>query len=237
MTEIGCVIGLYRFWDTLLERHPGLVIDNCSSGGRRIDLETISRSVALWRSDYQCAPDRDVIANQGQGLALQYWLPLHGTGTWANKTYTGRLGNYRIRSSYGPAFQLSNFVRESTPIEPDYPWDYFRKMCAEYLRVRPYFAGDFYPLLEINFSPAEWIVYQMDRPDLAGGFVMALRRQEAPWDRGSFKLQHLDESATYEVEDADTGKIREISGKALSQGLEIVLPEPQSSALFFYRKK
>ena len=42
MSEIRHIEGLYAFWDELLARHPGLVIDNCSSGGRRIDLESIS---------------------------------------------------------------------------------------------------------------------------------------------------------------------------------------------------
>ena len=54
MTEIRHIEGLYEFWDELLRRQPGLVIDNCASGGRRIDLETISRSIPLWRSDWQC---------------------------------------------------------------------------------------------------------------------------------------------------------------------------------------
>jgi alpha-galactosidase len=44
--------GLYNFWDNLLARNPGPLIDNCASGGRRIDLETIGRSVPLWRTDY-----------------------------------------------------------------------------------------------------------------------------------------------------------------------------------------
>ena len=56
MTEIGHIEGLYAFWDELLARHPGLIIDNCAGGGQRIDLETIARSVPLWRSDLQCCP-------------------------------------------------------------------------------------------------------------------------------------------------------------------------------------
>ena len=35
-----------RHVDELLRRHPGLAIDNCASGGRRIDIETIGRSTA-----------------------------------------------------------------------------------------------------------------------------------------------------------------------------------------------
>ena len=50
--EIRHIENLYRFWDYLLDRFPEMVIDNCASGGKRLDWETISRSVPLWRSDY-----------------------------------------------------------------------------------------------------------------------------------------------------------------------------------------
>lgn len=53
MTQIRHVTGFLAFWDELLRRHPGLLIDTCASGGRRLDLETLRRSVPLWRSDDQ----------------------------------------------------------------------------------------------------------------------------------------------------------------------------------------
>ena len=59
MKEIRHIEGLYAFWDYLLERFPGLLIDNCASGGRRLDLETIKRSAPLWRSDYYHYDDPD----------------------------------------------------------------------------------------------------------------------------------------------------------------------------------
>ena len=41
ITEIRYVEGQYAIWDELLRRGiPGCAIDNCASGGRRIDLET-----------------------------------------------------------------------------------------------------------------------------------------------------------------------------------------------------
>src|SRR5205823_8017603 len=73
MTEIRHIEGLYAYWDELVARHPGLWIDNCASGGRRIDLETISRSIPLWRSDLQASPDffsQTAMQNQTHGLGL-----------------------------------------------------------------------------------------------------------------------------------------------------------------------
>ena len=43
--EIKHINGLYRLWDALLGRFPHLIIDNCASGGRRIDIEMLRRSI------------------------------------------------------------------------------------------------------------------------------------------------------------------------------------------------
>ena len=51
MVEVAYIEGLYTMWDEILATHPGLLIDDCSSGGRRIDIETLARSFPLWRSD------------------------------------------------------------------------------------------------------------------------------------------------------------------------------------------
>lgn len=238
MTEIGHITGLYKFWDTLLMRHPGLVIDNCASGGRRIDLETIQRSIPLWQSDWQCWPNNDPVGGQTHGMGLNYWIPLHGTGTWNNTATAGSAATYRFRGSLGPALQFSAFPYESTPIDPKYPWDWYRKMAADYLRARPLFLGDYYPLTEANADLKQWAVFQMHRPDLGEGFVLALRRRDAPWTGAQFRLRGLDADSSYELENADTGATMQISGRRLGEsGLAVKLPRTESSALFFYRTK
>ena len=57
LAELLHVEGLYSLWDHLLVSVPGLLIDNCASGGRRLDVELVSRSVVLWRSDDVWDPD------------------------------------------------------------------------------------------------------------------------------------------------------------------------------------
>ncbi len=110
MSEIRHIEGLYAFWDALLERQPGLLIDNCSSGGRRIDLETIMRSVLLWRSDYQCFPDFDPAGMQGQLQGLAPWVPFHtGCGDYQD--------TYAFRSAYGPGITICTRVNPTTQPE------------------------------------------------------------------------------------------------------------------------
>lgn len=63
MTEIQHMSGLYAMWDELLASRPGLRIDNCASGGRRMDIEMMSRSFVFWRTDHGFS---DTLAEQGQ---------------------------------------------------------------------------------------------------------------------------------------------------------------------------
>lgn len=236
ITEIRHVTGLYAFWDALRAEFPGLVIDNCASGGRRIDLETIGRSIPLWRSDWQCSPDNDPVGGQTHGLGLSYWVPLHGTGTYNSMPTRARCSTYRARSAMAPAWMFGAFPYETTPVDPEYPWDWYRRMAQDYLRARPAFVGDYYPLTEAKADFGQWAAYQMHRPDLGEGFLMAFRRKDAPWSAAQFKLRGLEADAVYEVEDADTGEKRETTGRDLyEQGLDIRLPRPDTSALVFYR--
>ena len=49
--------GLLRFWDGLQEKHPGMLMDACASGGRRNDVDVMKRMVPLIRSDRLFVPD------------------------------------------------------------------------------------------------------------------------------------------------------------------------------------
>ena len=56
LAEIRYIEGLYTMWDDIRKAFPRLFIDDCASGGRRIDLETSSRSISLWRTDGTIEP-------------------------------------------------------------------------------------------------------------------------------------------------------------------------------------
>lgn len=57
--EIRYVAGLRRLWRSLRKKFPQLVIDNCASGGRRLEFEALRYSIPLWASDMQCADGFD----------------------------------------------------------------------------------------------------------------------------------------------------------------------------------
>jgi len=60
-------LAVYRLLDELRERHPGLEVESCSSGGARVDLGILERTDRVWASD--CI---DALERQG----IQRWTGL-----------------------------------------------------------------------------------------------------------------------------------------------------------------
>jgi len=229
--EIRFVEGLYAFWDELRRRHPHLLIDNCASGGRRLELETISRSVALWRTDYNCFPHTRAEASQVHTAGLQLWLPLNSTSPVAKPGDT-----YQVRSAYSAGLILSlNEFGVSDLKAPDFDGEWFRRRLSEFRRLRPYFQGDFYLLTPCVFDLDSWLVYQLILPEKQEGALLAFRRPESPMAAGRFQLRGLEASGTYGFEDADGGKLLQGRGQELMEhGLALAIDNPRSSRLLFY---
>ena len=61
--EIKHINGLYEFWDELRRRFPDMLLENCASGGRRMDIEMMSRSHSYCRDDAHMSPNRELCQN------------------------------------------------------------------------------------------------------------------------------------------------------------------------------
>ena len=221
MKEIRHIEGLYAYWDYLLERFPDMLIDNCASGGRRIDLETISRSIPLWRTDYQYGEPNGY---QCHTYGLHHYIPLHGTATYA-------VDNYGSRSSLSSA--TTCFFEYSSKDKVTIPG--MQKMMQQFRDVRPYFLEDFYPLTGIadNTSNDVWLAYQLNRPSDDTGIVMAFRRENMQSEI-TVKLRGLKADATYEILNEDSGVVVSFTGEELMKGLKLWLHQPYSSLLLKY---
>jgi alpha-galactosidase len=195
--EIRHVEGLYALWDELSARHPGLAIDNCASGGRRIDLETTSRAFPLWRSDYTDAVALHAgyslqIGAQCQVGGLSRWVPLHTAAVWT-------FAPYDFRSSMATGVIPYMDIRAA-----DYPTDAAKAAFRELKRLRPFWLGDFRTIVPLTAAPHDWAAYQCHRPDLRSGFAVFLRRHESPYPTLSASLAGIDAAGTYEVRSSPT---------------------------------
>ena len=193
--EIRYVEGLYRMWDDILRACPHLFIDNCASGGRRIDLETCSRSIPLWRSDNTCdmtdsRPEtilQAAMKNQVMSSGLNRYLPFSTVGQMGSTPYL-------FRSGFNGGIA---FAQDCRP--PGYPRDQLREAIAEAQRIRKYWSGDFHPLSEANLDPAAWCVLQYHRPAEGDGIVVAFRRPRSPYGSFDCELRGIDPASQYEV--------------------------------------
>ncbi len=79
---------------------------------------------------------------------------------------------------------------------------------------------------------------KLDRLDLDAGLVVALRQPESPYHTARFPLCGVDESASYQVTNLDTGERTQRPGRnELRDGLEIALKTRPGSALLVYERK
>ena len=238
ITEIKHVTGLYQFWDDLRAQHPGLQIDNCSSGGRRLDIETMSRSVSLWRTDYECG-FFDPIGGQLETQGLAPWVPLNAGnyGGCAPGTPTdGASLVYAFRSNYSAGLVLNPGDRGAPGALSN---EMMKSVGEDFHDVQPYFTGDFYALQTYNPGPDAWAVWQLDRPDLKAGVVMVFRRQGSSLASIQPGLHALDPKGEYDVEirtGFEKAPVKSMSGQELA-ALPISIPDKPGSALVFYRKK
>lgn len=232
MTEIRWVEGLYAYWDALLERHPNLIIDNCASGGRRIDLETIGRATAFSRTDYVGSLE----ANQCHSHGLLRWVPLNAT---LAGNITAETDN-RIRSSMTAGLCYDLFViGDSSQGDTEYsslPFAAMKQSLDRYKEIQRYFYGDFYPLTEYTQTGDAWMAYQFDLPQSGEGLVVVLKRPFSQFTGAQFALNALQPGSYYDISNVDSGDRSTLGGSELmDKGLAVNLLGRPDSALLRYR--
>jgi alpha-galactosidase len=225
ISEIRHIQGLYAFWDSLLVRFPNLLIDNCASGGRRLDLETTSRSAPLWRTDYQYGEPNGY---QCHTFGLNFYLPIHGTAIYKTDGYTFRSG---LGGTAVMNWEVTGRNSESIPA--------IQKRVKDYTDLRPYFYADYYPLTESlnNQTDSVWLAYQLNRPEQKDGIIIAFRRNECSIESIIVKLGGLDATADYELVNDDSGKKTIQKGEELIKGITLSLTEKPGSLLIRYKRK
>lgn len=230
ITEVRWVEGLYAFWDALLLRHPELIIDNCASGGRRIDLETLSRSTPFWRTDFP----GNVTGKQCHQYGISSWVPLNATGA----VTPGRDSQYAWQSTWSSSMVVNLFGNgDAAQAQPpdEAMLDRAAPLLAEYRRMQPYYLGDYYPLTPYTVAEDAWMAWQFHRDDLSAGLVQVFRRPGAVQNTLTVSLCGLSDDATYAINQPE-GPPRRLTGRQLREGFAIPLPQAPASAVLEYRR-
>jgi alpha-galactosidase len=210
--------GLYQVLGELRAACPDLMIENCASGGHRVDLGTLRYTHTNWVSDYthRAASCRQHV--QGAGLVL----PLSHLNTW---TLEDR-GISGFRSRMSGAFGVSSFMGRWTRDEREQ----FREAVREYRRLRPYLAGERYLLT----GPwhGDWDIWQLVHPNGEDIAIVAFREGGAI-DEIRVRPRAIDSGRAYRIE-RSAGATEEIAGATLAaEGFRIILPQPGSSDIIW----
>lgn len=230
MTEIKYITNEYRFLDGLLEKNPGLLIDNCASGGKRLDLEMMKRSVPLWRTDYTTSTTATSSTQEGVrtiGMNLSWWLPLSDSGWSPNSSTT--LYDWRNGAGAGMHHRTTASAK----------WVEEYRLCQEMM------TGNFYIIKqgynaedkkEDNITSSD-ACYQYYLEDEGRGYIFASHPDAGESTVINYPLKGLDSDATYRLQVSMTDHTISLTGKELMEnGLAITYYGVESSYIIFYEK-
>lgn len=214
------VTNLYRFLDYLTENIDGLIIDNCASGGKRLDLEMTFRSIPFWRSDYNCAYHYNLFeATQSQTYGISFWLPVTGSALYMT-------GEYSMRSAAMPLMLMDFF--SNTHADFDFQDD-----------QRKFMSGRYYPLDFGSYDKNKMHAMQYTTEDALSGTALIYKRSEVNASEYTVKFNGLIASETYAVYDIDSPeKVYTKTGKELmSEGLTVSLPDGEKAIFLMFNAK
>ncbi len=211
ITENHYVTNFYKFLDTLMAEVPGLMLDNCCSGGKRLDIEMSKRGIPLWRTDYNCMDGEgnskeDILqATQAQTYGISFWLPYNGTCAYVK-------GEYADRTNIISCSQL-----------------------LDYYELRPYMLGNYYPLTYGGTDTSQYLAMQFDK-EAKEGMALIYKRENVSDETYTLNLNGLDREATYRVYNYDSPETKYIlTGEELmSKGMEITIEETPKAVIMLY---
>ncbi|MBR6531857.1 MAG: alpha-galactosidase [Clostridia bacterium] len=220
ITENHYVTNLYKYLDGLLGNVDGLIIDNCASGGRRLDLEMVRRSVPVWRSDYNCNPHENILeATQSQTFGLSFWLPLSGTVAYSESEYAAR-------SSIMP-MSLETFGT------------IHGKHYGEYINQRAMMNEYYYPLSSGGYYSDRMLAMQYSDYSAQNGMALVYKRADVTDIEYTVRLNGLMAGTIYSVYDYDKPEeVFEMTGNELmTEGIKLSLPEGEKAFIIMFSAK
>ncbi len=215
------VTNLYRYLDYLCENVDGLIIDNCASGGRRLDLEMTRRSIPLWRSDYNCSTVEDTLeATQSQTYGISFWLPVSGTLSYNSDS------EYASRTSIMPC-RIETFGTVHS--------EYF----GEYTLQREMMTENYYPLSNGSYFSNKILAMQYSAEDGSYGEALIYKRTNVNQSEYTLKLNGLSSDKSYEVYDVDSPEnVYSLTGEELmNEGIVLSLPEGEKAIIVMFEIK
>ena len=235
IVENRYVQGHYALWDNILANENINMIDTCASGGHRLDLETMRRSVALHPTDYNY---NDMPAKHQGTYGLACWFPFAGANTGFGE-YAERTSKYNMRSAYRQSIACQVHLDKLSDAE--------RKIVSdsekEWRNLSKFFYDDVYELTNNTASVNEWYAYSYVNSESQQGFALVFNHGgEFSPESQNIRLKGLEENALYEVTFADfDGTVTASGAELMSVGVSLTLTEKEmdqkvDSDIIYFKK-
>jgi alpha-galactosidase len=204
--------GLYRFFDALREKNPDLIIENCSSGGRRIDLGTMSHTHIQNLTDQTGSPE----ICRFTAIGANYYLPASiapigipfGRKETTVSEEKAALRRYDIACRFAGSPVLYGDI-ESLGGEDT---DRLREMIGFHREYADILNGDFFPLTPQPGSDRDCEAVQFISEDRKEILVLAYAGHEPAPREMILCVKELDPGALYAVSDAFGGSVHKGHG-------------------------
>ncbi|MFJ5293569.1 MULTISPECIES: alpha-galactosidase [unclassified Streptomyces] len=209
---------LYRLLDTLRERHPGLEIESCSSGGARVDLGVLARTDRVWASDCNDPVERQAIQRWTGQLLPPELIGAH-VGEARSHT-TGRItgSSFRLLTAL---FAHAGIERDLGACSPDELAE-LRAWGALYKELRPLLHGGRVVRADLGGDAA--LLHGVVAPDASAAVYCWAQLASTPEAQpGRTALPGLDRTGSYRV------RVRTEAG--LPSFREVVAPAWVTAAL------
>lgn len=221
LCQLKYINGLYALLDELMRRHPGLFIEQCSSGGRRIDVETVRRGHTYWKSDETL--DQPLMRFHETGG--NQFLP----GGFLNTNYCKYRSQDDLLALFGGPLGFGLDFRSLNPEEKDT----IRQTIAAYKQVRRFINEDYYPLFEQSASPENWVGWQFVDPKSQEGFICFYRPASSPYDSATISLHGLNPDSEYLMTNPISGEEKRLPAASLTDGLSLSLKKDAAQVWSF----
>ncbi len=225
ITELRYIEGLYHIWDEIHSRYPDLLMEGCASGGRRVDLESLSRCHTYWKSDLY----GNSAANRGHVHGASLYIP----GNYLNTPLFDLSEDpWDFRSLLGGSLCLG-----WDPREPGFDRGRATARVREFKALRHLAVGEFYPVVPYGIGRGDWTGYQFHRDDLEEGMVLLFRREDSAFVTVDVQLRGLSRGKTYELSFQDTGETWTRTGEELERPVRLSVEKPRTSVMILYRAR
>lgn len=230
--------GLYNVYERLRAKYPELLMQQCSSGGGRIDFGALKYHDEFWTSD-DTNPSHRIFIQHGTNI----FYPSIATGAHvsANPNHqTGMYNSLKFRFDVAMSGRLGMELQPADITGSEY--DFAKKAIENYKYIRNTVQmGDLYRLVS-PYNDTGWpsLMYVSKDKKQAVLFVYNLKFQ-SPTAFFETQLKGLDTNKNYKIEELNAvenknlfwGNLKSFTGDYLMKaGINVDLTEPFTSRVF-----